>query len=172
MVMLRIASGKSPALVLEDDLKIQAEFPEILEAVDRIPAGRDIIRLSNHLKRGYVPVGALSAKYQTVKFHRVPPSTGAYMITPRGAHKFLAWKGARRLPVDQDLRRIWDCQLITYGIYPRPIQPDIGQSSIMAMDGRAHVRKRDRKIQRIVIDSWLNFQWLGPREWVRLKLHL
>lgn len=172
-VLLRIAYSHRPALVLEDDLRIQEDFPEILEAVESLPAGWDIIRLSNNLKRGYLPVSALSQRYQTVKFHRVPPSTGAYLITPKGAHKFLAWKGARRLPIDQDLRRVWDCRLATYGIYPQPIQPDVCQSSIMAMGGRGTVaRKRDRRIHRVIIDSWLNFQWLGPREWVRLKLHL
>jgi glycosyl transferase family 25 len=173
MVMLRIACGQRPALVLEDDLKIHAEFPEILDAVDRLPAGWDIIRLSNDLKRGYAPVSKLSPKYQTVKFHRVPPSTGAYLITPKGAHKFLAWKGARRLPIDQDLRRIWECQLRTYGIYPQPILPNIGQSTILAMGGRANTpRKRDRSISGIAVSTWMNLRWLGPREWVRLKLHL
>lgn len=168
LVMKRIAEGNSPALVLEDDLDISPDLPAILDASDKLPKGWDIIRLSNPYKRRFFPVCPIVGQYQAVKFSRVPASAAAYLITPKAANHFLTYRGLRTLPVDQDLRRTWECGLTTYGVFPRPVIPDIGPSSIMQMGGRAiSERRRPRgggpkdAILRIVHDV----RWLGIWNW-------
>lgn len=166
MILKRIADSGKPALVLEDDVEISPDFPSLLANIDRLPKGWEIIRLSNPYKRGYVPVSSINNIYQAVKFTHVSPSTGAYLVAPEGARKFLDWKKLRTLPVDQDMRRVWDCKLVTYGIYPRPIIPDVGTSSIDGMVKRT-VRKykKVRSIQDEVARVTYDIKWLGLKAW-------
>jgi glycosyl transferase family 25 len=168
VIMDRVAKGESPALVLEDDLQISDDFVSVINAIDGLPADWDIVRLSNPYKRGYVISTPLTHKYQAVKFINVSPSTGAYMITPKGAKKFLSWRQLRTRPVDQDLRRVWDCKLVTYGVFPRPIVPDVGSSSIDGMvKRRAQQHWRRRSIPDELSRIAYNVHWLGVRAWMR-----
>lgn len=162
-----VAHRGVPALVLEDDLEIPDDFPCLLRSFSSLPAGWDIVRLSNPHKRACFRVTGLSGCYSLVKFSRVPPSTGAYMLSPSGGRKFLRWKRLRTLPVDQDLRRTWDCKLVTYGVHPQPIIADVGASTIDAMQARP--RKRLRKmfgprdhLARVVHQ----IQWVGLSAWL------
>ncbi|MEQ1755579.1 MAG: glycosyltransferase family 25 protein [Micropepsaceae bacterium] len=166
LVLKRIADSGRPALVLEDDVEISPDFPSILNSISQLPQGWEIIRLSNPYKRSYVPVSRINSNYQAVKFTHVSPSTGAYLVTPEGARKFLDWKQLRSLPVDQDMRRVWDCKLVTYGIFPRPITPDVGTSSI---DGMVQRKVRSYQKKKTVQDELariaFDIQWLGVKAW-------
>lgn len=44
-VMLRVIQDGQPALVLEDDIEIEPDFPSALAALDKLPPNWDIIRL-------------------------------------------------------------------------------------------------------------------------------
>lgn len=132
-IMRRIAAGEiaGPVLVLEDDVELArgfaAQIDEILRAA---PKGWDLIRLSHATKRVMQTVSRLSNGRRLVRYSRVPTSTGGYLISVSGARKFLR-EQRRRLPVDQDLRRVWAWDLDTYGVEPPPIRRDIfDQSSI------------------------------------------
>lgn len=162
-----VAHRGVPALVLEDDLQIPDDFPGLLRSFSSLPDGWDIVRLSNPHKRACFRVAELPGRYSLVKFSRVPPSTGAYLLSPSGARKFLGWKRLRSLPVDQDLRRTWDCKLATYGVYPQPIIPDIGASTIDAM----HVRPRKKLRKMFGLEDHLartvhEIRWIGPAAWL------
>lgn len=167
-IMLRVIQDGQPALVLEDDIEIESDFTAVLSHLHLLPPNWDIVRLSNHYNRGFLSISDLSGRYRVVKFCRVPASTGAYLISPRGANKFLAWKGLRTLPVDQDLRRTWDCNMTTYGIHPRPVRPNGGPSTIATMDGRAILgRRRLNGPLEMVRDIHHSIAWLGLAAWAR-----
>jgi len=167
-----VAQRGVPALVLEDDLEIADGFTDLLHSFRALPAGWDIVRLSNPHKRACFKVSGLTDRFSLVKFSRVPPSTGAYLLSPTGARKFLGWKLLRTLPVDQDLRRTWDCGLRTYGVFPRPVVPDIGASTIDAMQMRS--RQKLRKmfgVQDYLARSWHEICWIGPGAWLRTRVN-
>jgi glycosyl transferase family 25 len=115
-VLQRILDSGVPGLVLEDDIEISRDLPTIMEHMQNLPTGWDIIRLSSPSKRALFPVTVLPNGSAVVKYARVPPSTGAYLITPEGAWKFLKYRGRRYDAVDQDLRKVWQNGLVTYGI--------------------------------------------------------
>jgi glycosyl transferase family 25 len=167
-----VAQRGVPALVLEDDLEISDGFTDLLRSFSSLPAGWDIVRLSNPHKRACIRVSGLTDRYSLVKFSRVPPSTGAYLLSPTGARKFLGWKLLRTLPVDQDLRRTWDCGLRTYGVFPQPVLADIGASTIDAMQMRS--RQKLRKmfgVQDYLARSWHEICWIGPGAWMRSRVN-
>ncbi|MEQ1754249.1 MAG: glycosyltransferase family 25 protein [Micropepsaceae bacterium] len=173
LVCAMVAERGQAAVVLEDDVGLAPDFGDLLETLSSLPAGWDIIRLSNPHKRRCVTVRRLSGTYNLVKFTRVSPSTGAYLISPGGARKFLSWKLLRSLPVDQDLRRTWDCGLRTYGVSPRPVEPDVGTSTIDAMHQRS--RKKLRKmfgIRDYMLRTVHEISWLGFRHWLASRIYV
>lgn len=156
MIMKRLADAQvsSPVLVLEDDVALPGDLAHALRAIQHaLPSDWDIVRLSNATKRVTRLIAPLGNR-DLVRYSHVPVSTGAYLISASGARKFLK-VCARRLPIDQDLRRIWAWDLDTYGVTPELIRADVlGSSSIDAMSSRtvdaaanANARRRRRLIE-------------------------
>jgi glycosyl transferase family 25 len=142
---------EGPALVLEDDVGLPDHLPLLLNVILRsLPRTWDIVRLSNPTKRFTRPISPLGGDYELVRYVRVPPSTGAYLLNRSGAVKFLE-PVARTLPVDQDLCRVWRWDMDTFGVAPAPITPDVlNGSSIDAMvsGGRPSRHQDLKRLQR------------------------
>lgn len=162
-ILQRMARGElaSPQLVLEDDVGLPNDLAATLNAlIATLPECWDIVRLSYHTKRVTRPIAALGAKRQLVRYSRVPTTTGAYLISASGAKKFLA-RRARRLPIDHDLRRVWEWGLDTYGVSPPLIAHDVlGASTIDALSPKGRARLHMRESGRLS-------PWLRLRQGVR-----
>lgn len=135
-LMRLVAENGGPALILEDDLRISGDFPETLRLMLDTELDWDILRISSRDKSQLIRVKKLNDDYSLVKYPRVPPNTGAYLIRPEGARKFLEWAKPRWRPVDQDLRRVWETHILTVGISPIPIIQNILPSSINVIEPR------------------------------------
>lgn len=173
LVLKRIVENNTPGLVLEDDLELDEKLPEILASTHALPRDWDILRLSgyeNHFPK--FPAGALSEGKKVIKYSRVPFGTGAYLITPQGARKFLSWRTLRTAPVDYDLRRVWDCRLATYGIDPFPVRQNTFPSVIEEMGTRKRGKKyhSGQRLSYRVGRLAYEIRWLGIRNWGRSLL--
>lgn len=137
-----------PVLVLEDDLRLPADFGSLLASLlATLPADWEIVRLSNAPKSAYVPLAALGAGRELVRYSKIPNNTGAYLINERGAARFLAGPRPRRRAVDEDLRRPWDFGPTSYGVVPPPVISNIFDSTIDSLEERnLRVRRRTPKI--------------------------
>jgi glycosyl transferase family 25 len=124
----------SPTLVLEDDVALTDALPDILNnLIETLPAGWDLVRLSNNAKHACIEESDLGEGRHLVRYSNVPSSAGAILWSKSGAEKFLAAR-VRTLPVDQDLRLVWAWDLDTYGVLPAPVLRDrCGASRIDAM---------------------------------------
>lgn len=140
--------GLGPAvLVVEDDCRLPDDLVPLLDAlVATLPEGWDIVRLSNPAKRAVVPLAPLPGGRSLVRYSKIPNNTGAYLISPKGAAKFLAAPVPRRRAVDEDLRRPWEFGLDTWGVEPAPIVSNIFDSSIEAMESRGLSAPRPPKV--------------------------
>ncbi len=168
LAMRMVERFNEPCLILEDDLEFAGDFSSVLVALKSLPVSYDIIRLSNPVKRYHSPVLKLSSEYQLIKYSSVPPSAGAYVVTPAGANKFLSWKKLRTLPVDQDLRRIWSTKMVTYGVLPRPVVPDTGNSTIDGISVRPQRNRwKEHNLRDDVERIAFYIKWLGPSAWLR-----
>lgn len=134
---------RAPALVLEDDVALPSDLPELMASLAAaLPPRWDIVRLSYPTKRITRAIAPLARGRELVRYSQVPTSTGAYLISRSGAEKFLRPR-PRDLPIDHDLRRVWAWDLETYGVAPAPIRADaFGGSTIDAMAPRPRVRRR------------------------------
>lgn len=165
----QIASGAiaAPALILEDDVELAADFPALLAAlIAQLPPDWDIVRLSNDSKHVALPIQRLTGRYRLVRYSNIPGSTGASLLGRSGAEKFLAMQ-PRTLPVDQDLRRAWHWRLNTFGVLPTPVRRDIFDiSTIDAMTDPGWRVKRWRlaRIRQQRVLEALPRQLLGAQE--------
>ncbi|WP_395644776.1 glycosyltransferase family 25 protein [Terricaulis sp.] len=134
-----VAARDAPALVLEDDVALPPNLPLLLTRLLAVlPRGWDMVRLSYPSKRATALVAPLVRPHELVRYTHVPTSTGAYLLSPSGARKFLGPPIVRGNPVDHDLRRVWAWRLSAFGVSPPPVVADaFGTSSIDAAGARA-----------------------------------
>lgn len=172
----RMIAGALPdaVVVLEDDVELAADFAvSVAGALDVLPEGWDIVRLSNVPKRAYVPLARLSHGRSLVRYSVIPNSTGAYMISLRGARKLIGPQPRMRA-IDRDLRYGVEYGLRTFGIVPVPVTPDVLTSTIDALEaGRLDkgVRRKVRRAEDAGLGNALRraaFNWraLGAKRWL------
>jgi glycosyl transferase family 25 len=140
----RIASGQvtPPTLVLEDDVLLPPNLAALIEKIiAALPSDWDMVRLSSTAKRAYVTFADLDPVHALVRYSVSPGSNGALLVSAAGARKFLNRSEKRRLPIDQDNRRLWRFDLNLYGVVPAPIQGNaFGGSTI---DNLASAQSRE-----------------------------
>lgn len=172
-IMREVVRGErlAPLLVLEDDVGLPADLDASLnELIAGLPATWDIVRLSYPTKLVTRPIAALSAGRNLVRYSRVPTTTGAYLISASGARKFLAER-PRSVPVDHDLRHVWEWRLDTYGVSPPLIAHEVlGVSSIdrLSPQGRAALHRREREVRATLARLRQGIRDFGFSRWLAL----
>lgn len=173
MIMQQIVRGEraSPVLVLEDDVGIPRDLGAALDAIiAALPARWDIVRLSYPTKLVTRPIAALGSGRHLVRYSRVPTTTGGYLISETGARKFLAER-PRSVPVDHDLRHVWEWDLDTYGVSPPLIAHEVlDVSSIDALSpkGRAALHHRQRELRTTLARLHRGIRDFGLSRWLAL----
>lgn len=150
-IMGRVAAGGHPALVLEDDIQIKPEFTALVAEFLDSGLSCDILRISSYHERKNPTriVASFSNGYSIIKYMSVPNNTGAYLITPEGARKFLKWKTRRIAPIDRDLKRVWDVRLKTLAFCPPLVIHNVLQISTIHTMGTPSPPLRPPKLQRL-----------------------
>lgn len=172
-IMQRVAAGElgSPQLVLEDDVGLPSDFAAALEAlIATLPESWDIVRLSYPTKLVARPIAALGGGRHLVRYSRVPTTTGAYLVSASGARKFLAER-PRDMPVDHDLRHVWDWRLDTYGVSPPLVVHEVlGRSTIDTLSprGRAALHRRGGELRTVLARYRQGIHDFGVRRWLAL----
>lgn len=175
-----IVDGQLPAplFVIEDDIEFPPDFVALMQDVlSKLPADWDIVRLANEAKRIVAPLARVTGDRRLVRFTTVPPSTGASLISETGARKFLKQQ-VRSLPVDQDLRRVWEWDLNTYGVMPPPIRRDIFDTSSIDAMAQTGFRSRSARLARMrrqrATETWPRqkhgMATFGALTWLRAEL--
>jgi hypothetical protein len=108
-----------------------------------------------------------------VRYSIVPASAGAILWNRSGAEKFLR-RRTRWLPLDQDLRQVWEWGLDTYGVVPAPAQRDrCGASRIDAMapagwrsDPRRRRLVRDARAKASLQRHMHGLKAFGVKRWI------
>ena len=150
-----VAEGTEPmALILEDDIAIADDLPDVLARIERGAAGRfDVIRLHRYkMHRKFVPVHRIGGA--ELGFVRPTDSgTQAYVITREAAGRLVASIPRMVQLADHALYEHWTHGLVVCSIDPPVIRhDDQGRSSIGArpVPGKATFR---------------------PVQWLRRKRH-
>lgn len=122
----RIVDDNIPwALILEDDVFVQAGLKEILSEIDKLPFKWDLIRLAGLLPTPNVPLCGLTGDFKLVVPLLGASGTQATCISRRGARKLLAYSTMIRGTVDDDvIDNCWETGLKILAVQPYPIRED------------------------------------------------
>ena len=145
-----IADGRipSPALVLEDDVKVPENLRGLMEQIlQAAPADWDFVRLSSPAKRAYFTIADLSPPYALVRYSISPGSNGAILVSQSGARKFTDRSDLRSAPIDQDNRQLWRFNMNLYGVVPEPIRGNSLETS--TIDALGHMRVREDRARQV-----------------------
>ncbi|GAA0559943.1 glycosyltransferase family 25 protein [Rheinheimera aquimaris] len=104
------------ALILEDDIDLEAEFVTVLQKISQLD-NWDMIKLADDRDGKGEQKLALGDGYELVNFAKVPNCTTGYALTLQGAKKLLSRPRFFR-PVDVDLQFYPELGLSVYSILP------------------------------------------------------
>lgn len=159
-----LRSGASCAAVLEDDIEVGDELPELLSAIADLQGHWDLIKLIGRRVEKVTDSQPLCEGASLVRYQRVPSLTGAYVLHRRGAEKLLAHRMPFGRPVDVDLRYWWECGLNVLGVQPYPVREASSalESSIVGRQLERSPTMRCRKLWLQMQYTWFNWQAQRP----------
>ena len=161
-----IDEGIATALVMEDDVRVDATFPRVLQ--DILAAGLTdwmVVRFDTKRTQLQQPP---SAKFRGTRVAELPGGgalyrlrthvlgTGAYLIRREGAARMLAYGGRIFMPIDQTMDRFWENGIVPYVVRPFPVlqNEDFGSSTGIRPPDRRSVQPAPvrllRRLQRVV----------------------
>lgn len=122
----RILDDKIPwAVVLEDDVLIQAALKDIFAQIGKLPFKWDLIRLAGLLPTPHVHVSRLTGDFRLTAPLQGASGTQAYCISRRGAQKLLSFSTMIRGTVDDNvIDNCWKTGLRILAVHPYPITED------------------------------------------------
>lgn len=158
-----VASKQPHAVVLEDDVEVDAALPEALAAIASHRGEWDLIKLIGRDHEKVHERWPLVDGRALISYRRVPSLTGAYVVSAEGARKLLAGRRPFGRPVDVDLRYWWECGLVIRGMHPYPAKraPWSETSTIDRRDCRRAGTVRLKKILLQAEYSWRNLRGVG-----------
>lgn len=157
-------SSHQALVVLEDDVRLEPGFAAVLEAIEALPAGWEMIKLIGRLNpqegaRKLQRQQDLTPGFKLVDYKRIPSLFAGYVLSREGAAKLLASRIPFGRPADVDPRYWWENGLHVQGVEPAVIALDdtSHDSSIGAKpkdDLRVKWRKFRRKAAYTVLNRW------------------
>ena len=132
------------ALVMEDDIEISADLPQIVRGLADVPDWL-VVRLES-LRGGVLrpetvkAMGRPIADLGSATLYRLDTHTlglGAYLIRKEGARRMLNYGRSIFMPIDHTMDRYWENGIVPYVVRPFPVrQMDVFESRIGQRDPR------------------------------------
>lgn len=123
-----LEDGHEAALVLEDDIRLDDDLAEVLEALVASPRPWLVARLAGTRHRQIAAEVARRPVYRRLgdqrTLHRInthPLGGYGYVLTRAGAERILAYGQRIFLPWDHALDRYWDNGIEPWVVYPFPV---------------------------------------------------
>lgn len=124
------------AVILEDDVKIEANFNSVLESLPKLTQW-DLIKLSDN--RANTPANSkqLTSELRVVSYNRVPNCANGYVLSLAGVKKLLGLNKVFR-PVDIDMQFHSALNLTLVGIMPYAVSEVCFDSDIAGQNAGRH----------------------------------
>jgi len=158
-------SGAKYALILEDDIALDAEIDEVITAAISLRTTTndpllqwDLLKLAQRRRRvRYIKLAPLGARYLVEYGLSVPTVAAATVWTRAGAERWIqAFRDCAR-PIDCDLQHPWEYGLTILSIHP----PLVTQPETMSTIGQ----RKGKPLR----NPWRKFRYESKRLWPRLR---
>jgi len=113
-----LASNEEIVAIIEDDAILSPEFARVIGAIENANLEFDVIDLHRKFKKGefFVPVHKLVDKFAIGRIGRSHMGAIGYIISRKGAEKFLNYAPKFAHAIDKEMRRYWANGLDIYGL--------------------------------------------------------
>lgn len=139
-----VNSSEKMVAVLEDDIRLSKEFPEVLNTLEKSPINFDIVFLgSRFLPKKLVNLVPLNAKYKLSLSKSREKGTWGYVITRGAAQEFLRILPEITGPIDDALHAYYLHGLKTFTLNP--------QTVFHEGDGKRGSYVMEKKTERLLI---------------------
>jgi glycosyl transferase family 25 len=161
------------ALILEDENSFDPCIISVINAITACPAVQwDMVYLAARPRRAMVVAQRLPDERYLVRYSQVPFACSAYLLSAKGARKFVAPRPRMR-SIELELKHPWRINLDVYGVFPPIVVSTPFESSIEGMAGNK--RDHDSGWWRPTFAEQLSgFRWhlqtLGPVGFLRCKI--
>ncbi|WP_343561010.1 glycosyltransferase family 25 protein [Kiloniella sp. b19] len=158
------------AIILEDDVVISDDLPQVLDSLSKTDLKWEVLRLCGIRKRKYKTLEQLDNHYRLVRLNHVACGAAGYWINKKGASRLLPICREIIWPVDIILDRYWKTGLRILAIQPyvidqcqNDVPSDIDQCGEQrkALKGKKNLslyfRKRLRRLNDTVHRTCHNF---------------
>ncbi len=151
------------AIVLEDDVSIEPDFPQVIREIIKSPVKWDVIRFLAYEKVQKIgrDIFALPSKPHVLA--RIPTTSGGaycYMINQKAARELLRHMQKNALPVDALHSYVWKTGLETFILRPSPVSSDPDNDSTI---GRGRFDKGTQ------LSGWQKTVYPFTRAWLKFS---
>jgi glycosyl transferase family 25 len=168
------------ALILEDDVMFEADFPDVLRALLKSPIKWNMIRflgcekIYNLGQRKIVP---LTENYWLARIPGTHGGAHAYLLTLDTARILMAHSARSWLPIDTLHGRCWETGLESLVVHPAPLMPDEAAGSTIEdarFDKTRHLEGLDALLYplrrfRFKLGEGISKRWIYFSSWFRDK---
>lgn len=122
-----VAENMEHAIILEDDVVFEADFPDVIRALIKSPVPWDVIRFLGAGKiyeRGCRIIAPLVGNYALARLPTTPGGAHAYLMTQKAARVMEAHTRVNWVPIDTLQGRCWETGLETLVVHPAPLGTD------------------------------------------------
>ncbi len=109
------------AVILEDDVILEADFGHALDLLPQAGRNWDVIKLGAVKRRPIVDFRLLGG-FGLCRYKKTPISAYAQVVSRLGAQKLLQREERFSRPVDVDLQHVWEHGLEIFGLEPFPVR--------------------------------------------------
>ena len=134
------------AVILEDDVRLGANFTHTLAQISRLPSDWDVIKLGSISRKPIIKKQTLPGGLSLCAYAKVPICTHAQAISRRGATKLLTHAMPFGRPVDVNLQYTWESDTVVFGLEPYcthvtdELESEIGKFTGRESPTKSHVR--------------------------------
>ena len=147
------------AIVLEDDVSIEPNFPQLVREILQSPVQWDLIRFLAYDKVQKIGRDIFTLPTKPHTLARIPTTSGGaygYMLTQHAARELLRHMQKTELPVDILHSYVWRTGLETFILRPSPIAADLYNESTIGLS------RYDKKSQ---LTGWQKAVYPFTRAW-------
>ncbi|WP_157879071.1 glycosyltransferase family 25 protein [Pararhodospirillum photometricum] len=159
-------SGLEKVCILEDDVTVVPEFPDVLKACLALPPGVDMVKFYGLRHRRHRVVCSLTPTHSLIRPLHATCGTQGYLLDRVGMEKALAACSPLVMQIDISLDRYWENGMRLFAVSPAPlIEPGSLPSDIQAprvdpwradRDHRLRLRLKAHKLQDSIRRHWSN----------------
>ncbi len=140
------------AVILEDDIILQQNIQQGLEAIEGIEQPWDLVKLAEtHIKRTVVHQYSAN-EFSLVTYNKVPSRTCAQVVSLAGAKKLIALSSRIARPIDIELQYWWENSLNIFGLKPYVVEAN--HAELSDIDGSQTRSKAKQSFPKKVVNGF------------------